>query len=162
MVIVWLHGLLASYVKLLIAHAPGMPGTFSPPPRFSDPGMHHDTCVTHVPWCMPGSLTSGFLWSWRRGKRSRHSRRMRNPQFDVSGKRPIQTKLVQVQVTCFRHISQYPVKLEIRSYVYPFSQGSETEKPALRNGSSSGPIFSWFIGEHPYRRVPIAFRIRRS
>ena len=51
--------------------------------------MHHGTCVTHVPWCMPGSLTSGFLWSrWRlgRGKRSRHSRRMRNPQFYVSGK----------------------------------------------------------------------------
>ena len=25
----------------------------------SDPGMHHSTCVTHVPWCMPGSLTRG-------------------------------------------------------------------------------------------------------
>ena len=25
----------------------------------SDPGMHHVTCVTHVPWCMSGSLTSG-------------------------------------------------------------------------------------------------------
>ena len=23
-----------------------------------DPGMHHGTCVTHVPWCMSGSLTS--------------------------------------------------------------------------------------------------------
>ena len=23
----------------------------------SDPGMHHDTCVTHVPWCMSRSLT---------------------------------------------------------------------------------------------------------
>ena len=23
----------------------------------SDPGMHHGTCVTHVPWCMSGSLT---------------------------------------------------------------------------------------------------------
>ena len=36
-----------------------------------------------------GSLTSGFLWSRWRGKRSRHSRRMRNPQFHVSGKRPM-------------------------------------------------------------------------
>ena len=26
-------------------------------PLVSDPGMHHDTCVTHVPWCMSGSLT---------------------------------------------------------------------------------------------------------
>ena len=46
-------------------------------------------CVAHVPWCMPGSLTSGFLWNQWREKRSRHSRRMRNPQFYVSGKRPI-------------------------------------------------------------------------
>ena len=26
-------------------------------PLISDPGMHHGTCVTHVPWCMSGSLT---------------------------------------------------------------------------------------------------------
>ena len=25
----------------------------------SDPGMHHGTCVTHVPWCMSGSLACG-------------------------------------------------------------------------------------------------------
>ena len=25
----------------------------------SDPGMHHGTCATHVPWCMSGSLTHG-------------------------------------------------------------------------------------------------------
>ena len=35
--------------------------------------MHHDTCVTHVPWCMSKSLT-------------RHSQCMRNTQFYVSGK----------------------------------------------------------------------------
>ena len=34
---------------------------FSPPPTskkplVSDPGMLHGTCVTHVPWCMSGSL----------------------------------------------------------------------------------------------------------
>ena len=28
-------------------------------PLISDPGMHHGTCVTHVPWCMSGSLTRG-------------------------------------------------------------------------------------------------------
>ena len=60
-----------------------------PPPRVSDPDMHHGICVTHVSWCMPGSLTSGFLWSWWRGKRSRYSRCMRNPQFYVCGKRPM-------------------------------------------------------------------------
>ena len=50
----------------------------------SDPGMHHGTCVTHVPWCNVGIANT----RWR-GKRSRHSRRMRNPQFCASGKRPI-------------------------------------------------------------------------
>ena len=40
-----------------------MSGTFSPLLRVSDPDTHHGTCVTHVPWCIPGSLTSGFLWS---------------------------------------------------------------------------------------------------
>ena len=28
-------------------------------PLVSDPGMHHGTCVTHVPWCISGSLTRG-------------------------------------------------------------------------------------------------------
>ena len=46
--------------KISGAHAPGMPGTFSSPPRVSDPDIHHGMCVTHSPWCMPGSLTSGF------------------------------------------------------------------------------------------------------
>ena len=85
-----IHGPLARYVKLQIAHAPEMPGTFSKPLRVSDPDPHHDMCVTHVQWCMPGSLTSGFLWSWLRGKCPRHSWCMRNPPFYVSGKRPIQ------------------------------------------------------------------------
>ena len=67
----------------------GMPGTFSPPPRVSDPNMHHRTCVPHVPWCMLGSLTSGLLWNRWREKRSRHSRGMHNPQVYESGKRPI-------------------------------------------------------------------------
>ena len=88
------HGPLARYVKLRVAYALGMPGTFSPPPWISDPDMHHGTCVTHVPRCMPGSLTSGFLWTQWRGKRSRHSGCMRNPQFYVSGKRPVKSPRV--------------------------------------------------------------------
>ena len=64
---------------------------FHPTLQVSDPDMHHGACVTHVPWWMTESLTSGFLWSRWRGKRSRHSRRMRNQQFCVSGKRPMKT-----------------------------------------------------------------------
>ena len=87
------NGPLARYVKLRVAHAPGMPGTFFPSTRVSDPDVHHGTCVTHVPWCMPGSRTSEFLWSRWRGKRSRHSRRMRNTHVYVSGNRPIEILL---------------------------------------------------------------------
>ena len=30
---------------------------FQRKPIVNDPGIHHGTCVTHVPWCMSGSLT---------------------------------------------------------------------------------------------------------
>ena len=58
------HGPLTRYVTLRVAHAPGMPGTFprhrlQMKPLISDPGMHHGTCVTHVPWCMSGSQIRG-------------------------------------------------------------------------------------------------------
>ena len=74
----------ASNVKLWILHAPGMLGTFSPPARVSGPDMHHGTCLMHVPWCILGSLTSGFIWSRWRGKLSQHARRMCHSQFFVS------------------------------------------------------------------------------
>ena len=42
-----------------IGHALGMPGTFYPPSRVSDPDIHRGKCMKHVPWCMPGWLPSG-------------------------------------------------------------------------------------------------------
>ena len=61
------QGPLAKHVQLrVVVHVPGIPGTLPPPPRVSDPDKHHGTRMTHVPWCMPGSLTSGVLWNrWR-------------------------------------------------------------------------------------------------
>ena len=50
---------------------------------YSNPDKHRCTCVTYVPWCMSGSLTSVA------GKSSRLSGRMRKPHFCVSGKRPM-------------------------------------------------------------------------
>ena len=103
-----------------VAHAPGMPGTFFPPPRVSDPDMHHGTCLTHVPWWMPGSLTSGFRWSQWRGKRSRHSRRMRNSQFYVSGKRPIGRPLIvssRAQIICY--VIWYPGPISVSTDLNP-------------------------------------------
>ena len=85
---VWLrrlghHGPLTRYAKLWVAHAPGMPGKYSLPARVSDPNMYH----------------GGFFWSRWRGKLSRHSRRMRNPQFCVSGKRPIIRQVISMDST---------------------------------------------------------------
>ena len=92
------YGPLARYAKLRATHTPKMPGTFSPPLWVSDPDMQHGTCVAHVSWCMPGSLTIGFLWNRWRGIHSRHSRRMRNPQFCVSGKRPMRNYIQRMAI----------------------------------------------------------------
>ena len=81
------HGPLTRYVKLWVAHAPGMPGTFSPPPtsketassRHASRNVRHARAVMHIRIVNPRC----------RGKHSRHSRHMRNPQFCVSGKRSI-------------------------------------------------------------------------
>ena len=95
-----LHGPLTRYVKLRLRMRRECRERFPRHRWLSDLGIHHGTCVTHVLWCMPGSLTSSFLWSRRRGKRSRHSRHMRNPQIYVSGKRPID---VVVPAVCSHH-----------------------------------------------------------
>ena len=55
------HGPLNRYTKLWVAHAPGRfpRHRLQRKPLVSDPDMHHSTCVTHVPWCMSGSLNRG-------------------------------------------------------------------------------------------------------
>ena len=80
----------------------GNAGNVFPPQRVSGPDMHHGTCVPCVPRCMPGSLTGGFLWSRWPGKRSRHSWRMRNPQFYVPDKRPMTLNICKKQCV-WRH-----------------------------------------------------------
>ena len=71
-----------------------MPGTFFPPlisketanyrSRHASRHVRHARAVMHV------GITSPQL----RGKRSRHSRRMRHPQLYVSGKRPIMVSAI--------------------------------------------------------------------
>ena len=55
-------------------------------PLVSDPGRHHGTCVTHARAVMHVGIANP---RWQ-GKRSLHSRRIRNPEFYVSDKKPIQ------------------------------------------------------------------------
>ena len=67
-------------------------------PPVSYPGMHHSTCVTHVLWCMWGTLIRGGG-----EKHSWHSWCMRKPQFYVSGKRLMKAVGCQVYVAwCLR------------------------------------------------------------
>ena len=53
---------LTRYVNLWVAHAPGISShrlQMFKGLLVSDPGIHHCTHVTHVPWCMLGSLARG-------------------------------------------------------------------------------------------------------
>ena len=82
------HGLLPKYVKLWVAHAPGMPERFPRYRRLAIP-----TCIKTRSWrTCRDALTGGFLRSRWRKKCSRHSRRMHNPQYYVFGKRPMRWK----------------------------------------------------------------------
>ena len=80
----------------------------------SDPAMHHGIFVTHVPWCTSGSLTYD-----REEKCSRHSRRMRNPQNCVSGKRPMIWSFSDPTNLCF---SKLPCQKALLARSRPLSR----------------------------------------
>ena len=84
------HGPLTRFVKLRVVYAPGMPRTFSRhqlqmKPIVSERSRCVARHVRHARSVMHIRVANPRWW----GKRSRHSRRMRNPQSYVSGKRPI-------------------------------------------------------------------------
>ena len=87
------NGSLTRYAKLRVTHAPGMPGTFYPPPTLKETAgyrsRHASRHVHHARAVMRAGIANP---RWR-VKRSRHSRRMHNPQFSLFGKRPMQVKL---------------------------------------------------------------------
>ena len=58
-------------------------------PLVGDPAMHHGTCVSQVPWCMSGPLIHGGGENVPGIPFSPAFRRMRKPQFYLSGKRPM-------------------------------------------------------------------------
>ena len=147
-------GPLARYVQLRVARALGMPGTLSPSPRVSDPDMHHDTCVAHVPWFMPRSLTNGFLWSRWWGKRSRHSQCMHSPHIYVygNGKRPVDLIGVtgEIQNAC-RWLSARPCickqwrscsLVQSHRYMFLFSPGFQSSNDFIRLDKLLGCLLS--------------------
>ena len=84
------HGSLARYVKLRVTYAPGMPGTFSQPLTSKDTASYRSRHASRHVRDAHSVIHVGIIKPQRRGKLPRHSGRMRNPQFHVSGKRPME------------------------------------------------------------------------
>ena len=76
-----IHGALTRYAKLRVAHAPGMPGTFSLPPTSKETAGQRSRHVSRHVREARAVMHVGIANPRWRGKRSRYSRRMRNPIF---------------------------------------------------------------------------------
>ena len=91
----WVHIWASCQIRKIGGYAcAGNAGNVFPPPRIGDPNMQR------------------FLWSRWQGKSSRHSRRMRNPQYYVSSKRPTYDWPLGTMATC-----QFTDDTEIASLV---------------------------------------------
>ena len=89
-----LHGPLARYVKIRVAHAPGMPGTFSPAANFR--GNYYiaiPACITARAWRTCRDACRDRLPAVT-GKTFPAFPAHAQPQFCVSGKRPIDKMIV--------------------------------------------------------------------
>ena len=85
-----LNGPLTRYVTLWDAHAPGMPWTFSPPPILKEIASYRSRHASRHVRDARAVMDVGIANPRWRGNRSWHSRRMRNTQFCVYGKRPME------------------------------------------------------------------------
>ena len=83
------HGPLTRYEKLWVAHALGMLGTFSSPPTSKEIASQRSRHASRYVRDARVVMQVGFANPQWQGKRSRHYRRMHNPEFYASGKRPM-------------------------------------------------------------------------
>ena len=113
---VYVHGPLTRYVKLRDAHAPGMPGTFHPPPTSKEIASYRPRRASRHVRDSRAVMGVGIDKPRWRGKRSQHSRRMRNPQFYVSGKRPITSQEMCTRLALCWVLSCFDIG---RLYPYP-------------------------------------------
>ena len=128
---------------------------FSHHRRVSDPTCL--TCVTHVPWCMPGSLTSSFIWSRWMGKSSRHSKRNHNPQFYVSGMRPIIVMSHAMRYSC-KELNPAAFPLAYRMFDHVTEAISQSSAITMHHSFASMSAW-WRIRSH---RKLISYRFARS
>ena len=83
------HGPVTRYVKLRFAHAPGMPGTFFRPLTSKETACYWSRHASRHVRDARGVMHVGIADPRWREKRSQYSRHMRNPQFYVYDKRPM-------------------------------------------------------------------------
>ena len=85
-----MHGPLTRYVKLQVAHAPGMPGTFSPAADFKENRLLAiPACITARAWRTCRDACRDRLHAVT-GKTFPAFPAHAHPQFYVSGKRPME------------------------------------------------------------------------
>ena len=129
-----LHGPLTRYVKLQVAHAPGMPGTFSSSPIINETASkrsrHPSRHVRRARVVMHVGITNP-RWPV---KRSRHSRRMYNPQSlriwrEAHG---IHGSRFTGQSTVYSKLNMEPISLNI------FHRNSNTVKTKFSSNLNYG------------------------
>ena len=103
-----MHGHLARYVNLRVAHAPGMPGLFSPPSTSKETSSkrsrHASRHVRHARTAMHIRIAHPRWW----GKRSRHSRCKRNSQLKILH---IWQKAHAYEISVFHPVGPFEVDL---------------------------------------------------
>ena len=94
---------LSRCITLRVAHAPGIPGTSSTPRTSRETASLRSRHASRHVRPARAVMHVGNTYSRWRGKRSRHSRCMRNPQFYLSGKRPMPSPLL-IWIICVQFI----------------------------------------------------------
>ena len=83
------NGPLTRYVKLQVAHAPGIPGTFPPPPTSKETASKRSRRASRHVRDASGVMHVGIAYPRWRGKTFPAFPAHAHPQFYVYGKRPI-------------------------------------------------------------------------
>ena len=86
---VWdrMNGPLTRYVKMWVAHVPGMSGTFSPPPTSKETASSRSRHASRHVRDARAVIHVGIAYPRWQGKRSRQSRRMRTRNFTYLARR---------------------------------------------------------------------------
>ena len=112
-------------------------------PLISNPHMHHGTCITHVPWCMLGSLTA------LAGKTFLAFQRVHDPEFYVSGKRPMKYFCFNSRCNKTYIMTAIPLIYPIHTWILVWLIGTRKiwTKPPCIIRSEWSLLIQWFISE---------------